>query len=224
MSTTPCEPLDSLPIPNPNAPNPPVKPVELTARALCERGLQRLAITGLLREILTGHFQPGQVISPDLADAVWSEGVDTQIAIESIFRLLKRLIGIKPGIAIKPNAMQRDVFAIGSAAGTDRFDSRRFSSLWVGSHTVFCLHEKAGAVEILAGEVAGALEKLAPAIRRELSLHKFDVVSIGAPTEIEESAETFGIAVDIGWAYNITWALKQEEPLLRSIVFDTVTG
>ena len=225
MSTTPCDPLDSLPNPNPNPdPNPTVNPVEMSALGLCGRGLSRLAITGLLRELLTGHFQPDQILNSDLAGIIWSDTADTKIPVESIFRLVKKYIGIKPAIAIRPNGMQKEQFAIGGAAGVDRHDARQFSSLWVGSHTVFCLHEKAGAVEILAGEVVGALEKLAPAIRQELRLHKFDVVSVGPPTEVEESAETFGIAVDIGWAYNITWSLKQEEPLLRSILFDTVTG
>jgi hypothetical protein len=171
------------------------------ASSLCTHGFRPLFITGLLRDLLIRHFTaPAGVEAPSLRDLIWREGNDTGILIESIHRWRGDLVEKRPALIVKRNAYQNLRLGIADRVGADEHGNMVYCTVWVGSHTVFCLHRSGAGVEILATEVQRELTEFHPVMIQELGLMRWAVTEVGEIHEIEESAESFAVPVTVGWA------------------------
>lgn len=219
-------PADWCPVP-PASPNlPPVgrsglAPIE--ASSLCARGWRPLMITGLLRDLLARHFsEPLDIEEPDLRHLIWREGTTTGILVESIHRFRPELVNKRPAVIIKRNAMQNLRLGIGDSTGATGQGVPTFKTYWVGSHTLFCLHESGASVEILATEVQRELTQFAPLVSEYLGLPRWQVTEVGEISEVEEARETLAVPVTVGWAYEETWALHKQSLKLRKITLSAL--
>jgi hypothetical protein len=175
-------------------------------------------LTGLCRDLLTRHFgTTDNIESTDLRRYVWERGERTGILIESIYRWRGTLVEKRPAVVIKPNAMQNVRFGIGDQLGTDGRGMRQYSTGWVGSHTLFCLHGSGAGAEVLAAEVQRELTEYGPVLQEYLGLLRFLVTEVGAVAELEEAKESFAVPVSVAWCYMESWALELESPKLRKV-------
>lgn len=190
------------------------------ATSLCHTGWQRLLITGMLRDLLIHHFStPDHIEIPDLRKALWREMPPTGILIESLYRWRGDLTEMRPAILIKPNSYRNVRMGIADRWIKDEEGNQNYVTLWVGSHTLFCIHGTGASVEILATETQREITQFAPVITRMLDLAKFKVNQVGQISELEEATENFVIPIDVGWAYQEKWVLEQEALKLRGITF-----
>ena len=185
-------------------------------------GLQPLMITGFFRDLLTRHFQPENIQSRDLANYIWRDDMTTGILIESIHRWRGDLAEKRPAILIKRNQYSNTRMTIGDQAGTDAQGNRQYVTWWTGSHTLFCIHASGASAEVLATEVQREITQFAPVILQTLGLFRLVVTDVGAISEIEEAKESFVIPVNVTWAYQEFWTIKQEALRLRSVGLNTL--
>jgi hypothetical protein len=185
-------------------------------------GLQPLMITGFFRDLLTRHFQSENIQSRDLANYIWRDDMTTGILIESIHRWRGDLAEKRPAILIKRNQYSNTRMTIGDQAGTDAQGNRQYVTWWTGSHTLFCIHASGASAEVLATEVQREITQFAPVILQTLGLFRLVVTDVGAISEIEEAKESFVIPVNVTWAYQEFWTIKQEALRLRSVGLSTL--
>ncbi len=212
-----CQPSGSDP-----APEAPRQPIPDLISNLCAKGWRPLMLTGLLRDLLTRHFQAKLVEDTDLRGLIWRPDEKTDILIESIHRWRGELTEKRPAILLKRNTYQNQRFGIADRVGADERGMIRYSTFWVGSHTVFCIHGTGAGVEILATEVQRELTEFADEVRQALGLKKWSVTEVGAIAEVEEARESFVVPITVGWAYEQTWTLERESPKLRRITLSTL--
>lgn len=181
-------------------------------------GWRPVILTGFLREILVWHFgDPKHVEEPDLRKHIWREGTDSNILVESIHRWRGDLVEKRPAIVIKRNAFRNVRVLINDAWGTDERGNDHFTTLWVGSHTLFCIHGTGASTDLLATEVQRELTQFGPVIRKSFDLMKFQVTEVGPISELEEATENFVVPVTVGWAYQENWQLFPDALPLKSI-------
>jgi hypothetical protein len=200
---------------------------------LCENGWQPLLITGFLRDLLARQWSdPGNIVSPEMKQYLWSEGQTSGILIESVYRYRADLVEKRPAIMIKRNSFKNmqtgfagQMQGIGSAAyENEKGAISCHTTLFIGSHTLFCIHGTGASTEILASEVMSHLVACLWPIRRHLGLRQFSVTEVGAIQEIEESNENYVIPITVGWGYEHTWQLREESLPLQSVSLTSLLG
>ena len=191
-----------------------------TAEAWCHPGWRPLLLTGLFRGLMTHHFTAPNIENPDLRTAIWREDVSSGILIESVYRWRGDMVEKRPAILIKRNAYQNVKLGIGNLAGTDGQGNQRFATMWVGSHTLFCIHGTGASCEILATEAQRELTQFGPATIQAFNLFKFQVLEVGTISELEEAKQNFVVPITIGWAYEEVWTLRDNALPLRSVDVD----
>lgn len=218
---TPADWCPPAPPPTNAPPSPFGKTVPLTPSNLCSLGWRPLMLTGLLRDWLTKHFAaPLAIEEPDLRRYVWEDSVRTGLLVESIHRWRGDLVNKRPAIIVKRNAMQNIRYGINDSTGVNGHGTTQFATYWVGSHTVFCIHESGASAEILATEVQRELTEFAPVMtdsREGLGLHMWQVTEYGEIAEVEEARESFVIPVTVGWVYRESWAVHPNALKVRKI-------
>jgi len=195
--------------------------------ALCEMGWRPIMITGFLRDWMIRHFAtPLTIETPDLRKYVWSNDERTGILIESVHRWKDDLIEKRPAILIKRNPYAGKRVAINDlSGGIGRTADKQYEQhtvLWVGSHTLFCIHGTGASTDILATEVQRELTEFSPKVREYLRMLKFAVTEVGPISEVEEATENYVVPVTVAWAYQETWRLRLEALPLRRIPLTTL--
>lgn len=217
-----CTPGSSQPSPQSQAARPP-QDRTMSVSSLCSLGWRPIMITGLLRDLLIRHFSAtNEIEEQDLRHLVWREDERTGILIESIHRWRGALAEKRPAIVIKRNSFQNLRMTIGERAGINEQGHYTYSTTWVGSHTLFCIHGSGASVEVLATEVQRYLTHFAPVITEYLGLLKWVVTEVSGISEIEEAKEAFAVAITVGWAYDESWQLELESLRLRKIPLSTL--
>jgi len=89
--------------------------------------------------------------------------------------------------------------------------------MWVGSHTLFCIGGTGAQAEVLATEVQRELTEFASHYLRNMHLHRFQVVEVGAVGELEEATENFVVPVTVGYAFMQNWTVAQQAPTLHHV-------
>ena len=185
-----------------------------------------LLITGFLRDLLARQWSdPGNIVSPEMKQYLWSEKKTSGILIESVHRYRADLVGKRPAIMVKRNAFKNmqtgfggQMQGIGAAAyATEKGAITRHTTLFIGSHTLFCIHGTGASTEILASEVMEHLVASLWPIRRHLELRQFSVTEVGAIQELEESSENYVVPITVGWGFEHVWQLREESLPLRSV-------
>jgi hypothetical protein len=223
MSSPVCTP-EPRPDPAP-LPYQPIPRIDATwFRDICELGPRPLVVTGWLKIWLQGHFASQQNIE-DQTGAVYKslwkpDFKQTRIAIESITKWAPELTEFRPAVIIKRNAWKRVRLGVDDRMmGTMAPDMQnRYSNVWQGSHTLFCIAGDGAEAEKLAAEVFRELNEFGPIIRRILDLMRFEVLEVGELYKVKTNArENFAVPVTIGYAYREDWKVMQEAPRLKRI-------
>lgn len=200
---------------------------------LCENGWQSLLITGFLRDLLVRQWSdPTNIVSPEMKQYVWSETPSSGILIETVHRYRGDMVEKRPAIMIKRNSfrnMQTGFAGQIQGGGLAAYENEkgaisRYTTLFIGSHTLFCIHGTGASTEILASEVMSHLVASLWPIRAHLGLRQFSVTEVGAIQEIEESTENYVIPITVGWGYEHVWELKLESLPLQQVSLTGLFG
>jgi len=180
-----------------------------------------LLVTGVMRHLLIHHFSDASKIEePDLRKHVWKDNTDTGILIESAHRFRPDLVEKRPAVLVKRNGYRNLRYAIADRVATDEQGFENYGTLWVGSHSLFCIHGSGASTELLTSEVQRELTQFSPVITQELGFHKFQVTEVGSISELEEATENFVVPITVGWAYEETWRVEPEAMPLSAIRLD----
>lgn len=200
--------------------------------ALCSYGMRPYVMTGLLRQLLLGHFADvNNIEDPRLRRQLetigtWQpadNGLNAGgILIESITRWQPATTDKRPGILLRRNDWEWQRLGIGDKLSTNVYEgSTQHSGLWAGSHTVFCLTPHGGEVELLGVEVMKFLHHFAPWIRKQMNLMRFFVSKIGAVGEVKETNQGYAVPVTVSYMAEESWELQPYAPRLKRIVLKT---
>jgi hypothetical protein len=218
---------------NPPAKDAPQPQSTVNVSYLCDNGWQPLLITGFLRDLLIRQWaNPLNILAPEFKQYIWSESAASGILIESVHRYRADLVEKRPAIMIKRNSFRNvqtgfsgQIFGGGVAAyENEKGAISRHTTLFAGSHTLFCIHGTGASTEILATEVMTHLMACLYPIRLHLGLRQFSVTDVGAIQELEESSENYVIPITVGWGYEHTWELNDESLPLQSVSLSGLLG
>lgn len=200
---------------------------------LCENGWQPLLITGFLRDFLIRQWAaPVNIVTPELKQYLWREDKTSGILIESVFRYRPELAEKRPAIMIKRNSFKSMQTGIGGqvfGGGMATYENEkgaisRYATLFIGSHTLFCIHGTGASTEMLASEVTNHLTECLFPIRQHLGLRQFSVAEVGAIQEIQESNENYVVPITVGWCYEHVWELREVSMPLQSVSLTSLLG
>lgn len=190
--------------------------------SICSLLPRPLVMTGYFRDILIRHFStPGHIEHTELKHLIWSNTFgQSRILIESVHRWLPQYTEQRPAVIIKRNAYQNRRVGIGDrhqGPPADRRGDPHYSTMWIGSHTLFCIGGTGAQAELLATEVQREMTEFAPCYLRDMKLHRFQVVEVGAVGELEEATENFVVPVTVGYAFMQNWTIVQQAPTLNHV-------
>lgn len=195
--------------------------------SLCDLRPKLLTLTALFRLWLINHFcHPDNIQLPSLKKCVWKNTPQTGIVIESATTWDPRVVMNRPSLVLKRGAWRRIKLGIGDKyLGVDATGQHYMCNWWQGAHTVFCLAAQDGEVELLATEVFQELNEFADAVRRRTGIKALAVGEIGETAILEESTQHFVVPVNLVYAVEESWILRQEAPFLKSLNMSmTFTG
>ena len=199
--------------------------------SLCSYGMRPHVMTGLLRQLLIGHFSDATNIEePRIRRHVqelqnWQPADVTEpptggILIESITRWVPTKTDTRPAILIKRNTWKWTKISIGDIASSNPYTgATTYSGFWEGSHTLFCLAQSGAETEFLATEVVKFLISFSPLIREEMDLKKFFVSEVGGVGEIQEVLQGYAVPITVAYVAEEAWTLQPYAPRLKRIVF-----
>lgn len=200
---------------------------------LCEQGWQPLLITGFFRDFLVRQWSDAQnIVAPELKQYLWKEDPDSGILIETVHRFRGDIVEKRPAIMIKRNSYRNlpmgfshQIMGGGLAAyQNEKGAISHYATHFVGSHTLFCIHQTGASTEMLATEVQGQLIEFSPIVRKALELRQFNVAEVGAIQELEESTENYVIPITVSWAYQHTWELREKSLPLQAVSISSILG
>lgn len=198
--------------------------------ALCSYGMRPHVMTGLLRQLLVGHFsdpeniEDGRVrrIVEELGGWKPSENGLNQpgILVESITRWNPTNNDKRPGVLIKRNSWTWLRKGIGDKAGANAYTgSTSYTGFWEGSHTLYCLAQNGAETEFLAAEVVKFLVTFSPLIVDQMQLMRFLVSEVGGVGEVQEVVQGYAVPVTVSYVAEEAWSLQPYAPRLKRIVF-----
>jgi hypothetical protein len=198
--------------------------------ALCSYGMRPHVMTGLLRQLLIGHFSdPQNVEEPRIRRHVeeitgWVPEADGSnaggILIESITRWLPNTADKRPAVIIKRNEWKWTRYGVGDKAHEDLYTGgSSYSGFWEGSHTLFCLAQHGAEAEFLAMEVVKFLILFSPMIRDQMNLHRFYVAGVGGVGEVQEVIQGYAVPITVTYVAEESWSIQPYVPRLKRIVF-----
>ncbi|WP_353208374.1 hypothetical protein [Sphingorhabdus sp.] len=197
---------------------------------LCSYGMRPHVMTGLLRQLLIGHFSdPSNIEEPRVRKHIQNLGawqpVDSGlnaggILIESITRWLPQTADKRPAVLIKRNGWKWMRQGIGDLTGQNEYTgSVTYAGMWEGSHTLYCLSPNGAETEFLTTEVVKFLLHYSPLIRDQMNLHRFIVAEVGGIGEIQEVVQGYAVPVTVSYVAEEAWTLQPYVPRLKRIVF-----
>ena len=197
---------------------------------LCSYGMRPHVMTGLLRQLLIGHFSdPSNIDEPRIRRHIQNLGawqpVDNGvnaggILIESITRWLPETADKRPAVLIKRNGWKWSRQGIGDLSGQNEYTgATTYAGLWEGSHTLYCLSPNGAETEFLTTEVVKFLINFSPLIRDQMNLHRFMVAEVGGIGEVQEVVQGYAVPVTVSYVAEEAWTLQPYVPRLKRIVF-----
>jgi hypothetical protein len=103
-----------------------------------------------------------------------------------------------------------------------------FVKLWRGSHTLFCIGREGAETEVLAAETYRFLMHFGMVFRHYFGLLMFELLEVGALSQLEEEQENFVVPITVGYGWSESWTLQENVAILRDIrmsdIFRTYYG
>lgn len=197
--------------------------------ALCSYGMRPHIMTGLIRQLLMQHFaDPNNIEEIKLRQKFMESGawkadenglMNSGILIESITRWTPNNADTRPAILIKRNSWKWQKIGIGDSAGVNVFEgTHKYTGLWEGSHTLYCLSAIGLETELLAMEVVKFLLHFSPWIREQMDLKRFLIAEVGGVGEVQEVVQGYAVPVTVAYVAEESWALQPAAPRLKRIV------
>jgi hypothetical protein len=203
-----------------------------TVSALCSYGMRPHVMTGLLRQLLMGHFADPDHIEdskvrqqikdlnlwrPEEGDLGLNGG---GILIESITRWLPGSTDKRPALIIKRNAWQWSKAVIGDKLERNMYTGKEsYFGFWQGSHTIYCMAGTGAETEFLATETVKFLILFSSLIRTQMELKKFYVSEVGGVGEVQEVVQGYAVPVTVAYVAEENWSIQPYVPRLKRIVF-----
>lgn len=198
-----------------------------TPSALCSLGPRPIVMTGYLIQVLRQHFADPNNIEdqhfrhpPGGRDYVWRQGNDSGIVIESATRWDPEKTGQRPAILVKRNEWGAIHKGINDQhMGNLSLEGReKYTYFLRGSHTLFCIGGESGEAEKLGTEVYREIGQFAPIIRKNLHLHRFQLLQVGQLGKLKEATDNYAVSVSVGYAFEESWVIRHHTPKLKRIV------
>lgn len=198
--------------------------------SLCSYGMRPHVMTGLLRQLIIGHFSdPNNIEEPRIRRQLETLGIwrpsdnginNGGILVESITRWAPQLADKRPAVLIKRNAWEWKKEVIGDLIGQNAYNgTTMYAGFWEGSHTLYCLCPNGAETEFLTTEVVKFLIHFSPLIRDQLDLHRFYVAQVGGIGEVQEVVQGYAVPVTVAYVAEEAWTLQPYAPRLKRIVF-----
>jgi len=216
--------------------------------SICSTRHPANVITGVLIRLLQEHFANPENMEynglnefadlecmrakTQLQGYIWdSDNTKTSIQIQPVWLYNTQDIERRPGLYVKRNGQRPQRIAIddGGMAANSRRDAQGnvvevrgqyYSQMVIGSHTVFAVGQSGAEAELLGQEVFNHLMMFGPLIRRDMSLHRFQIQEAGEIGLLAEFGEHFVVPIVAGYAFAWSWRLKQVAPWLKSLSVD----
>jgi hypothetical protein len=216
--------------------------IDDTCSALCTIGRPQYVLSGALLWILRYHFaQASNIVDKDLKEYIWTSAVETsKITIEPVTKWNgpnTQAVQSRPAIYVKRNTYGKmklgigDKYQLGSNTRVDNSNPVRnntfdtgtsYGAVIAGSHTIFCLSATGADAEAVGTEVFYELLEFSPLIRRDLDLHKFEVMEVGSIAKLEESNEHWLVPVTVNYMFAHDWVLSKDALPLKSMSLSSV--
>ena len=229
--------------PQPPCPDGRLTQIEMdTASALCSTFKSPLVMTGVVLKLLQEHFsRPENLIyngsselgKTQLEGYIWDpDNTKTRIQIQTVWRYNTQDIQRRPALYIKRNqwTTQRlgidDGLTVGVEIGPDgnpiHLGDEYHKRMILGSHTIFAVGSvsEGAEAELLGTEVFDYLMSFAPVLRRDLKLHRIEVMSVEPVSILEEAHEHFVVPVVLSYAFSWSWRLVGVAPWLKSLAIE----
>lgn len=182
-------------------------------------------MTGLLRTHLIQHFQEGSIENDALKSLIWRPSDRTSILIESSNRWKPKTTGKYPAIIVRRNSCSNQREGINDklqGSIPEQSGDEFYATFWAGSHTLFCLAREGAQAELLAAEVQRELTEFGPLILDKMMLQRFQVLDMGAVSEIEEAEEISAVPLTVGYIYEEGWRVSQQAPRWTKLSLKTL--
>ena len=194
----------------------------------CERGMDNQSMNLLIIRLLKSHFQnPNNIFSPFLKKFTYNSDASLskiRIALNTNWTQEPESSKL-PAIIVKRLPQQRSRVVIG-----DRGEKREkmqgiydFSRINQGGHRILCIAQADGFMESLAEEVFYLFTCLSPYIRTWFPILNFEAVTMGEIGFFDSVGRDLAIPIDISYAYEYSWTLRDITPDLSSVVTDVTT-
>jgi len=200
--------------------------------ALCSYGMRPHVMTGLLRQLLLGHFSdPQNIEEPKVRRQIeqlqqWqpeqpeNQQISRGLLIESITRWSPNSADKRPALLIKRNSWSWLKQTIGDKLSSNPYTGQEsYFGFWQGSHTIYCMSGTGAETEFLAAEAVKFLILFSPLIRSQLELHKFFVSEVGGVGEVQEVVQGYAVPVTVTYVAEENWSIQPYVPRLKRIVF-----
>jgi hypothetical protein len=197
--------------------------------SLCSFGWKPHIMSGFLVQLLRQYFaDPNNVMDAAVRGKLttlgggWKPADNTPVLIETVSRWDPTKLGKRPALIVKRNSWRQQSLGLGDELkGFASLDgARAFTTMWLGSHTIFMLAGEGTETERWASEAGGLLLKFSPLIRDQLGLFAFKLIEVGALGKIEECAEHYAVPLSLAYAATEDWTLQPFAPLLKKVVFN----
>lgn len=197
-----------------------------TLSALRSLGYTPQVVSGAILQALRQHFcDPANIMNHRLRaylqrEGAWGAGRSSGLYIEVLAKWEPRETERRPAILIKENDWEMSRSVIGGIADEDwRLGVTTYLGMWQGTHTIFALGNEGAETQILAAEIARLMVWFSQVFCEQLSLHRFQMIQLGALSAVEESTEHYVAPVTVAYQAEEVWDLQLEAPRLKRITF-----
>ena len=202
-------------------------PADLLEESVACQFPSRLAITGIILDCIRQLFsKPSNLTHPQLKDFFWEPDNTSdplkapyQVTIEDSFFFDLSKSGIRPSILVKAGNWQESKMVLGDNGLLGNIYHKRVQ----GTHSIQVIAKTVAQAELLAREVHGYLGHFGPLIREWIGVARWEVPTLGEPTELEEQSENVVISLGVAYELVYSWELHTTTSrLLRQIVISAI--
>jgi len=185
---------------------------------LCSLGPRPQIMTGLFVSLLQDHFADADNIEHAVfRDRLYVAGEETKILIEDATVWTPDRTQKRPAIIVKRNAWKHLKRYTLANTGVTEEGYVGHSKVWRGSHTIFCVAPKGGETETLAAETYLFLMRFGPVFRQYFQLLQFELVDIGALSQLEEDSTHYVVPITVMYGWDETWNIRQHVSPMRDV-------